>query len=537
MTEVLCSYVPLPAQWAFRCSLAKVRGYGGAMAGGKTRALCEEAFDLALEYPGILLPIFRQKHTAIINTTRRSFFEQVLPVEVRPHVYVKASQGEDFVRLWNGSEIHFVGLDDPVKWFSAEIGAVCFDEAHEIAERDVVTLMTRLRQRCRVCVRSVVAECSHMPHSVMITFNPAHPGHWLQRWFILGAERTEFGFRKEELFPEDAESSIGSAEFVFARAADNPYVSREYIAQTLAGMPAAMRRRYLEGRWEHIDGSCFFDSEALGEFDLLAMGSRPLLQGGTAGDLRGVDRGDVPRLVRRSGGPLQVFVGPVRGRWDEGLGRELPAHRYVVAVDVSSGAAQDFSAIQVVDVDELAQVAEWQAKLDPDLVAEEAFRLAAVYNGALIVVEITGGFGDPVSKRCQRLIGEWRGSAVSRPLVYTRPIWDRLSQKYTDRLGWDTNTRTRGLVLGTLEECVRERSVRVPGARTLAEMSAFVFHKGREDVLQKDFGAPRARSGSNDDLVMALAIGVHVAAGQPRQLRRVKQRERAPVFSSTGWGA
>jgi hypothetical protein len=42
----------IPAQQAFRSSKARVRGYGGAMGGGKSRALCEEAFDLALEYPG-----------------------------------------------------------------------------------------------------------------------------------------------------------------------------------------------------------------------------------------------------------------------------------------------------------------------------------------------------------------------------------------------------------------------------------------------------------------------------------------------------
>ena len=532
---VACSYNPLPAQWAFRASPAKVRGYGGAMAGGKTRALCEEAFDLALRFPGILVPVFRQKHTAIINTTRRSFFEQVLPAELRSLCYVKASQGEDFVRLWNGSEIHFVGLDDPVKWFSAEIGAVCFDEAHEISERDVVTLMTRLRQRCKPCVSGGVAECAHMPHSVLLTFNPAHPGHWLQRWFILGAARTEFGFAKDELFTDGGESSIGSCEFVVAKAQDNPFVSREYLSQTLAGMPAPMRRRYLEGLWEHVDGACFFDLEALGELESAALGVRPLLGGVTSGAASGSDKQDPVRLLRREGGPLEVFALPVRARFDDESGRDLPAHRYVVAVDVSSGASQDYSAIQVVDVDALEQVAEFQAKLDPDLVAVEAFRLAAVFNGALVVAEVTGGYGFGVQKRVQELVQGWRGTAGSRPRLWTRPVTDRLGQQFTDRLGWDTNMRTRGQILATLEQALRERSLRILGARTLAEMAAFVLRKETEKDLQNDYRPPRARAGSNDDLVMALAIGLHIAVSQPRQLRRPVRRRWKPQFAATGY--
>src|SRR5579872_7471503 len=104
----------IPSQGAFRRSKARIRGYGGAMGGGKSFALCQEAFDWMLEYPGILLPVFRQKHTAIGNTTRKTFLEQVLPAELRTRkdlVRIVDSQGKDFVEfLWNGSQVHFVGL-------------------------------------------------------------------------------------------------------------------------------------------------------------------------------------------------------------------------------------------------------------------------------------------------------------------------------------------------------------------------------------------------------------------------------------------
>ena len=74
-----------------------VRGFGGAMGGGKSRALCEEVFDMMLEYPGIVIPVFRQLHTAITNSTRRTFLEQVLPPELRGR--------KDLVRIKNSQEM------------------------------------------------------------------------------------------------------------------------------------------------------------------------------------------------------------------------------------------------------------------------------------------------------------------------------------------------------------------------------------------------------------------------------------------------
>ena len=76
-------------------------------------------------------------------------------------------------------------------------------------EDDVLTVNTRLRQRCRACDLlaaqaedpTLLADCDHYPHSMILTFNPSHPGHWLRRWFILGSVPTEWGHRKEELTP------------------------------------------------------------------------------------------------------------------------------------------------------------------------------------------------------------------------------------------------------------------------------------------------------------------------------------------------
>jgi hypothetical protein len=490
------------------------------MGGGKSRALCEETFDTMLECPGVLIPIFRMTHSSIVNTTRKTFVEQVLPSELRDRedlVKIRSSNSADYVKLWNGSEVHFVGLQDAAhKWFSSELGAARFDEAHEMSESDVLTINTRLRQRCPDCVKKANSkvECHHYPHDLILTFNPSYPGHWLMKWFILGAVRTEFGYRKEELLIEDADDPIGSAEFIVSKVTDNPYVGERYIKQNLGGLDKMKRRRYLEGLWEHIGGSSFFDGEALGDASGAAAHFEPYLPAAEPrGDVTGKNAEDCPRIIHHSSGRMQVFKAPVR-RWvEEKSGTEHKAHRYVIGVDSSSGVSADYSAIQVVDVEEHEQVAEWQGKVDPDQLATAAFITACVYNGAQIVPEITGGWGFAVTKRLQQLIADYRPAPrVPRPTLYMRPMTDRLSQKFTDLLGWDTTTKTRAVALAALEEGLRDGSLTVHGQRTLSEMAAFALPARRADG---EYGAPRAQKDEHDDLVMALAIAYAVVVRAP----------------------
>jgi hypothetical protein len=545
MTEVRIplSYRPLPQQQAFRESKAQIRGFGGAMGGGKTRALCEQVFDWMLEHPGIAIAVVRQKHTAIVDTTRKTFLEQVLPAELRTRkdlVRIKKSQGEDLVEfLFNGSIVHFVGLDDPGRFFSAEYGAACFDEAHEIKMKDVLTVNTRLRQRCVDCTKEAATyadpenmpDCDHYPHSIVCTFNPSYPGHWLQTWFILGAERTEWGWRKGELIVEGASGSIGDAEFFISRATDNKYLPEKYIKQNLGGMTDMERRRYLDGLWEHVSGTGFFDQEALSALTQAALELQPLLVGEPTGDPTGEDEKNKPRLIERKLGRLEVWKAPVRLHIDKN-GDEVKAQRYVVAIDSSSGTSADYSGIQVISIEDFEQVAEWQGKIDPDRLAEIAFLIGCVYNGALMAPEITGGWGFAVAKRLQSLMGRYKGHPSTKPRIYTRPIRDRISQRWTDMVGWDTQTKSRSEMLLVLEEVLRDGSLKVNGQRTLAELAAFAFGEPND---YGEYRSPRAQQGAHDDLVIPLAIGTAIASRLPRQIRDVQVREYVPEFAATGF--
>src|SRR5689334_23946518 len=56
-------------------------------------------------------------------------------------------------RSWNGSVCHFIGLDNPIRWYSSELGSLGFDEAQEMDVNKVVRLLTRLRQPDRKSTR------------------------------------------------------------------------------------------------------------------------------------------------------------------------------------------------------------------------------------------------------------------------------------------------------------------------------------------------------------------------------------------------
>jgi len=522
--EVDSTFEPLPPQWAFFESTAKVLGYGGAMGGGKSRCLCEWVFDHCLNHPGLQAVIARQSHVSIVESTRKIMTQQVIPPEILSASRVIESGGKDLISLPNGSTIHFIGLDDPGKQFSTEIGLAAFDEAHQIEEDDVLLIRTRLRQRCPECIRRNIADCRHYPRRIALGFNPENPGHWLHSWFISGANMDLWpdgklrGYHKPELFAAGGDRPLGDAEFIFSKATDNTFLPASYIEQELGGLKPLLRKRYLEGQWIYVSGQSFFDIDALEEYQHRV--KPPWKIGVTEGDpVRdkhgNISRRDKPRLREHRDGNWWVWEPPVRER-EKKDGTKVPAHRYVAAVDVSSGTANDFSAIQVIDVDSFAQVAEFQALIDPDLLALEAARIGLIYNDALVAPEITGGWGASVVRKLEQL--KYRR-------IYTRRVEDRLAKKFTDVLGWDTTNASRSYMTDKLEEVLREREFDLKSPRCLGELASFVYpkKKGKGEFEM----APRAQQGANDDLVITLAMAIAVCLKLPRELRR--PREQRPM--------
>jgi hypothetical protein len=113
-------------------------------------------------------------------------------------------------------------------------------------------------------------------------------------------------------------------------------------------------------------------------------------------------------------------------------------------------------------------------------------------------------------------VRDWQGTQKAQPRLYTRRITDRLSDKFTDALGWDTNRKTRAHMLSILEELLRDDLLVVHGQRTLAELASFAFP---EFNGTGDYGVPRARKGQNDDLVIAISVACAVGERTKRTVK------------------
>jgi len=506
------SYEPLPTQEAFHRSKARWKFYGGAMGGGKSKALCEEAYQAALDYPGIEILIARQEHTAITISTRKTMFREVLPAPLLKRCRIVKSGGFDFVEFPNGSVIHFVGLNDPVKFHSAEIGMVILDEAHQIDEDTVQTLNSRLRQKCRECLESKAKQCDHLPHTVLVAANPENPGHWLWRYFIGGAERTKWGYYKLELRLEEDSDPIGDSEFVQARATDNPYLSETYITQNLGGMKELHRRRYLEGEWLYLAGNCFFDVEALAEYEQTS--PDPLYRF----DFESQGFGGQARRRTHDLGHIRVYAEPQEGR------------SYAIGADVATGRGLDFSCAYVIDLANMDLCAEFHAKIDADLYAEQLHFLGRWYNTALLAVESAGGFGEAVIIPLR----DGKGGRPAYPNLYRHQLDSSVDLAIVQRYGFPMTQKTRPLVLNQLEKAVREKAL--PFLPTLLAHECLTFCEFEEGTP-----SPRAQSGCNDDAVMAAAITLDMyrrKGHHPDRDARIKKRRAGRVrrkFTSYPW--
>jgi hypothetical protein len=172
----------------------------------------------------------------------------------------------------------------------------------------------------------------------------------------------------------------------------------------------------------------------------------------------------------------------------DGTARNAPQH--LVTVDVSEGLPDgDYHAIQVIDHVTGDQVAQYRSRVDPDLLTYQAALAAMYWNLAWIMVEVTGGYGAPVARDLMHKLGYAR--------VYTRKRMDSKREKSDDRLGWDTNSRTKPMILAQIHKLLREGT---DGIRSLAlahEFTTFVHH---------DDGSQGADDEAYDDLLMSWGI-------------------------------
>lgn len=220
-------YQPTPKQRQFHAAPQMYKLYGGAMGGGKSRALCEEGLQLSLDYPGNFGVIARQTLPELKATTLITFFNETLPEGSVKHkaLVAKYNRTEGLLTLKNGSKILFTGLDndntDKIK--SMNLGWFAIDEATEVSEDIFNMFCTRLRLKL-----------PNIRYFGLLASNP-EPG-WVKRRFI--------------------DKQLNDHIFVPALPKENPHLPQDYIKR-FANLPDHWQRRYLDGNWDVYEGQIF----------------------------------------------------------------------------------------------------------------------------------------------------------------------------------------------------------------------------------------------------------------------------------------
>lgn len=231
-------------------------------------------------------------------------------------------------------------------------------------------------------------------------------------------------------------------------------------------------------------GRPVFASRALAK--AYAAAKEPMLRGEL--EWERADRGEPQaRLRQERRGRLAIYEQP------SSLGD------YWIGVDASSGAAGgDYSAMAVVERKSLLPVAFWQGRIDPDLLGEEAVKLACFYHQAMIAPELNNQ-GIAVVNTIRRL--HW-------PRLYRRRSVNRTEELLSCEFGFQTTLRTKPLIINNLARYIREDALRIPDRETIAECISY---------MHDEHGSTNAQPGSHDDRVMALAIALWTAMETRRE--------------------
>lgn len=164
-----------------------------------------------------------------------------------------------------------------------------------------------------------------------------------------------------------------------------------------------------------------------------------------------------------------------------------PDMYYCIGADVAEGLAHgDYSAALVGDQN-FDIVAKWHGHIDPDLFGVELIKLAKYYNDAYLGVESNNHGLTTLSTIKKEEY--WN-------LFFTK-TYDKISDTVTQKLGWQTNARTKPLMIDKLAEFVREHYLGIYDDAIISEMFTYVI---------EDNGKTNAQPGCHDDLVMACAI-------------------------------
>ena len=192
-------------------------------------------------------------------------------------------------------------------------------------------------------------------------------------------------------------------------------------------------------------------------------------------------------------GPIRILKKPEKG---------VP---YVLAGD-TAGTGSDFFAGQLLDNRTGEQVAVLHHQFGEREFAVQMYCLGKYYNWALIGIETN------YSTFPEGILED-----MNYPNLYVREKVDTFSGEIVKAFGFNTNTKTRPLIIDGLKDVVNQAPETINDFETMGEMLTFVYDENWK---------AQAEEGEHDDLVMALAIAHQIRGQQTTLVSAAKPKNR-----------
>jgi hypothetical protein len=213
---------------------------------------------------------------------------------------------------------------------------------------------------------------------------------------------------------------------------------------------------------------------------------------------------DLIQFVEDKNGPLMLYEMP------------LKYYPYVIGADVAKGLKDgDYSVGQVINNVTGKQAATWRGHIEPDLFARELYKLARFFNQALVNIE-SNNHGLTTITEIKDIYGN----------LYKTVIVDKVTDEKREEIGFNTNGKTRPVLVDELRELVRYRIDLIVDLKTVEEMLTFVF---------KENGKAEHMDDCHDDTVLSLGMANMARDQQSRRVREPKKTAKHKTNSTTGY--
>lgn len=428
--EIISEWELNPKQERFWKSEKKVILISGGFGAGKSLMLVLKAIDMALRYPDNFILMGRQTYVQLRDSLLKEFL-----LTCPEHLIESYHKAEMKIRMINGSEIIFRHLDKIAEQElrSLNLGCVFIDQAEDIAKGVFLALLGRLRRD----------GIQNEDRKLYMSINPELTWHYAEF-----KQNPKPGYDLIECSTYDNEKHLPEG----------------YIKNLEDNYPEDFRKQYVEGIWDEslLSSNAVFEREYIEKLN------------------KWVQK---PKVVSED---LRVYKSYIKG------------HRYQMGIDVAEGAEEDTdkkdkSAITIVDLDELEEVAHWAGQCPPDVVADKAINFARMYQDGdfcTIVPEMNSIGLTLVNKlKMEDDID-----------IYRREEFDKSTGKRLKQLGWRTTRQSKPLLVSHFKQLLRLKVPKIRTEETVAEFKTFIH----SNETRKSGMA--AKTGFHDDRIMSTLL-------------------------------